>query len=323
MLSFEQIIEKCTHDQRLSKDEILTLLATDITSWNYYRLLHSAQDRAIRTFHGKGYIFAQIGLNAEPCSVNCHFCSMGAAHYSLGEQWRKTPQQIETEVKRIINTGAVSDLFLMTTADYPQDMFIEVGQMARMLIGKDMRLVANVGDFDVDYAHKLRKAGFTGVYHIVRLGEGEVTGASVASREMTINAIQTAGLELYYCVEPIGPENTYNQIANEIVRAAELGIDVMAVMRRVAVAGTPMADMGEISIPELCKIAAVAQLGVGPKRSMNVHETTELSLIAGVNQLYAEIGANPRDTNCETEYGRGLSVSQAASLLKDYNYKLK
>jgi hypothetical protein len=71
----------------------------------------------------------------------------------------------------------------------------------------------------------------------------------------------------------------------------------MAVMRRTSIPGTPLAHHGAISTPELGKIAAVSLLVVRPTRAMNVHEVTEMSLLAGINQLYAGAGANPRDTD--------------------------
>jgi biotin synthase len=33
---------------------------------------------------------------------------------------------------------------------------------------------------------------------------------------------------------------------------------------------------------------------------MNVHEPIQVALLAGMNQLYAEVGANPKDTDSQT-----------------------
>ena len=89
-------------------------------------------------------------------------------------------------------------------------------------------MVANIGDFGLDTALKLKEVGFTGVYHINRLREGEDTMAKTEDREATMRAIKEAGLELYYCIEPIGPEHSYEELAVEILRAKDLKIDVMA-----------------------------------------------------------------------------------------------
>jgi len=61
-------------------------------------------------------------------------------------------------------------------------------------------------------------------------------------------------------------------------------------------------------------------LVVRPKRAMNVHEVTEMSLLAGVNQLYAEAGANPRDTDDNTENNRGFNTLALRKMLENSGY---
>jgi len=55
---------------------------------------------------------------------------------------------------------------------------------------------------------------------------------------------------------------------------------------------------------------------------MNTHEVTPMTLIAGVNQLYAEVGANPRDNISDTANNRGWGVKQAEALLQDAEYEM-
>lgn len=301
---------------------IIKQLEIENFSNEYFELLYRAKQYSQTTFDGRGYVFAQIGINAEPCSVNCGFCSMASSHYRLPSQWQMTLAEIEHDVNRIVASGLVSDLFLMTTADFSAQQFLETARFVRSLIPDQMKLVANVGDFDLEYAKQLKDNGVTGAYHIVRLGESRDTEMPVERRMATIEALKAAGLTLYYCVEPIGPEHSYAEIAQEIERARDMGVDIMAVMRRIAVEGTPLAESGQISIAELCKIAAVAMLETKPKISMNVHEVCESSLMLGVNQLYAEIGANPRDTVDSTELARGVSIAKAAAMLEDFGYKV-
>ena len=94
----------------------------------------------------------------------------------------------------------------------------------------------------------------------------------------------------------------------------------MAVMRRVNYLGSPMSDRKMVSAIELIKIAAVTNLVVKPSRAMNLHESEPMSLLAGINQLYAEMGANPRDINEKTELSRGISINQAKTMLVDAGY---
>ncbi len=302
----------------LTDKEIIELLNIDTTSNDFYRLLAVSNALSRKKFHDHGYVFAQIGINAEPCSVNCKFCSLAADHYSLDSKWKKDLETLIDEVRRLKN--GYNDLFLMTTADYSIYDFLVLGKAVDSIIPKDKKLVANIGDFNFEVAKKLKSVGFTGVYHIVRLREGIDTMATVQDRKKSLDAAVKAGLEIYYCIEPIGPEHTPEELLVEIKRARDLKIDVMAVMRRIAVPGTPLYDRGQISASELTKIAAVTNIVVQPFRSMNVHEPTQMSLLAGVNQLYAEVGANPRDTESKTELNRGFTCNKAWKMLSEAGY---
>lgn len=317
----KHIISKIETKAELSKEEVVKLLSVDTISEEYYTLLYLARKYSEETFGKKGYIFAQIGINAESCSVNCNFCSMAAGHYVLPARWQKSRDEVVEGIKQLV-ADRVNDIFLMTTADYPVEKFIEIGKTVRPYIPAEIRLVANIGDIDLPTAHRLKEAGFTGAYHIVRMREGIDTGAPVEQRVETLDAIRNAGLELYYCVEPIGPEHSYEEIATEIFRAKEYHIEAMAAMRRTPVDGTPLCGYGAISTPELCKIAAVTLLVVRPARSMNVHEVTEMSLLAGINQLYAEAGSNPRDIDDNTENNRGFNTAALRKILENAGYSV-
>jgi biotin synthase len=315
----KEIFDKIALNEELNREEVIKLLSLNTTGEEYYRLLYLARKYSEETFNKRGYVFAQIGINAEPCSVGCNFCSMAAGHYVLPDRWRKSADEVVEGVRQLVAQLA-NDIFLMTTADYPTEKFIEIGKAVRPHIPSGIKLVANIGDFDSATALSLKEAGFTGAYHIVRMREGVDTGVSTARRVETLDAIRDAGLELYYCVEPVGPEHTPEEIATEIFRAKDYRIDAMAAMRRTPVDGTPLCHNGTISTPELCKIAAIAMLVVRPRRSMNVHEVTEMSLLVGINQLYAEAGANPRDTDDNTENNRGFNTAALRRMLENSGY---
>lgn len=315
-----RVIDKIEQeDFNLNDEEILGLLNLENHSRDYYRLLYVSNRLSRKKFGNRGYVFTQIGINAEPCSVNCAFCSLGAGHYSLDSEWCKDIGQIKEEIRKLQNFS-FDDFFLMTTADYPVSKFIAVAAEVKPLLKSDQKFVANIGDFDFKTATELKKAGITGVYHINRLREGTDTLASPANREKTIEAAQKAGLEIYYCIEPVGPEHSYKELLTEIKRARDLQIAVMAVMRRIPVPGTPLFNNGSISGTELTKIAAVTNIVVNPSRSMNAHEPIQMALLAGVNQLYAEVGANPRDTKGETEISRGFTPGKAWEMLWEADY---
>jgi biotin synthase len=319
----ETIFQKIEAKEELSREEIVKLLSVDNTSRDYYRLLYLARKQSEEVFKNQGIVFAQIGINAEPCPINCKFCSMAAGHYALPDKWRKSIDEIIEGVKILVE-DRVDDVFLMTTADYPIEQFFEIGRAVRPYIPSDIRLVANIGDFDLTVARTLKDIGFTGAYHIIRLREGVDTGAPVAQRLKTLDAIKAVGMEFYYCVEPIGAEHTYEEMVDEMFRAKEYKTDVMAVMGRTPIPGSPLFNNGTVTALELCKITAVTQLVVQPTRAMNIHEVSEMAILAGVNLLCAEAGANPRDTVNDTESGgRGYTVPAIRKLLQNAGYTVK
>ena len=311
------MIKEILGKENLSYEDIVALLQIDVNSEDFYYLLYKSNQYA-RTHFSRGYIFTQIGLNTEPCSGNCKFCSMARDNYVSEAKWEMSKEELMARIER--TPEYVSDVFLMTTADYDKEQFLDYCAEARKRLPEKTRLIANFADFDLDYANKLKEVGVHGCYHIRRLREGIDTDIDVETRENTIKAIHEANLELYYCIEPIGKEHTYSEIAKEILFAKENSVDVMAVMRRVSVNNNFIE--GDINLLEVTKIVAVCMLAVRPKRSMNVHEPNQMSLIAGVNQLYAEEGGNPRDIVTDTSQNRGISVERAKVLLNEANWKV-
>lgn len=318
----QEILNSLIKGMKIDREYILQLLKIKNDSAEFYELLSVANGMSRSQYGNQGMVFAQIGINAEPCSKNCKFCSMGKDHYVLGGTWKKDVGTILKEVEALVEE-CVDDLFLMTTADYPIESYISMAREVRKFLPQNICFVANIGDFDYETALILRDVGFTGAYHICRLREGIDTTIGPEIRVKTLDAIKKAGLELYYCVEPIGPEHSYEELTDEILRARDYEVEVMAVMRRIPVPGTPLYNKGQISAIELTKIAAVTRIVTKPGRAMNAHEPTQMTLLAGVNQLYAEFGSNPRDIEQNTENNRGFSVAWAWKMLGEADYKTK
>ena len=316
-----KILEKIKNNEPLTKIDSKKLLEVEIFSDDFYFLINAANSYSRKTFVNKGTIFAQIGIDAKPCSVNCKFCQLGYDNYNSDNNYNMTCDAVISQVKKLIKDGA-NEIFLMSTADINKDLFLETAKQVRGVMPKHMRLVANTGDFNLEYAQQMVDVGFTGVYHICRLGEEKDTDCKLVDRIATLEAIKQVNLELYYCVEPIGPEHTSEQISDEIFRAKDYNVNVMAVMRRINFENSPMTDKGEISAVKLALICAVTTLCTKPQRAMGVHEPEIISLLSGANQIYAEAGSNPRDKVHSTENGRGFSVKKAVKMLIDAQWEL-
>ena len=313
------IFEKINNNEILTKEDAIALLNIKTDSRDFYELLQLSNNYARTTFGNKGYVFAQIGLNAEKCAGNCKFCSLGKDNYALSKEQDISDADIISIIKNLDFTN-LDSLFLMTTANYSMEKYFEIAKKVKELIPSRINLVANIGDFDDNIAKQLKQVGFYGIYHIVRLREGIDTDIPVSTRIKSIELARKNGLELFYCIEPIGTEHTYDEIADEMIRARDYEVNIMAVMGRTPVAGTPYENTEEISEIELTKIVAVTLLVTRPTRSMNIHEPKQMPLLAGVNQLYAEIGTNPRDTSLATENNRGIDTNRACKLLKNIGY---
>ena len=316
---FKEVVAKVQSGIKLTREEALFLLDIEILSKEYYEIIELANHYSREAFNNKGIIFSQVGMDAQKCDVNCKFCSLAKDSYDNDEKNIKSIEDILAEVSYLVEQGS-NEIFLMTTANFNNNLFLEYVKEVKKIIPKEMKLVANIGDFDIEFAKKLKYSGITGVYHICRLREGIDTDVTVDTRIKTLDAIKESGLELYYCVEPIGPEHTNEELIEEIFRTIQYPVEVMAVMKRVAVENTLKYNDGEISNSKLALIAAVTTLSVRPKRAMGVHEPIEICLISGCNQIYAEVGCNPRDIELETKNSRGFSIDKAKKLLFNTNW---
>lgn len=305
----------------LSKEEVKRLLEINVNSEYFYTLINMANELSRNKF-AKGKIFAQIGIDRSPCSKNCNFCFFGKKHNLIENETLLNDIHIINNVKKFIKEDA-DEFFIMATGDFPKEKFIEISKKIKKIIPPNKKLVANIGDFDKDFVQILENIGFTGVYHICRLREGIDTDIPLKERLNTLNVIKNSNLDLYYCIEPIGTEHTYDEIIEEIFRGKELNAKVMAVMKRVSVKGTFFQNYEEVNDLEIAKICAVTRIVMGDSiRDMGVHEPNQISLISGANQIYAENGNNPRDIAENTNDNRGLSVQQCKTLLKNSNWKI-
>ncbi len=231
------------------------------------------------------------------------------------------------EIEEIIGRAKAADeigsnaLYLMTTANYQFERFLELGQEVHRSVSKNMPLVANIGDFGPREALRLKDAGFKCVYHAIRLGEGRDTSIRPEVRLRTIRAIKEADLQWGFCVEPVGAEHSPEEIVEAMFLGKENGAVFSGAMRRVNVPGTALASKGMISELELAKIVAITRLVMGDTVMGHcTHEPNVPSIFAGANLLWAETGPNPRDSELETTEGRGMTVEDCRDMLCEQNY---
>lgn len=317
------ILEKALDEYDITPAEAQTLMGIDLLSPEMYALCSAANQLSRRHFGNYGEVYAQIGLDFAPCPGNCEFCSFGASH-SVAQHVIEYPIADVVRAAQLSKEQGANGVYLMTTARYRFEKFLEVAQAVRQAVSPHFPLVANIADFDAIQAGELAAAGFSAIYHAVRLNEGKGTALPVQQRIRTIENAHNAGLLLHFCVEPVGPEHGVQELVNLMFLGRELQATFSGAMRRVCVPGTPAEVHGEITWWELARIVAVCRLVMGDTVLGHcTHEPNLPALLAGSNLLWAEVGTNPRDNQPDTENYRGSSVIYCQDQLRQVAYDIR
>jgi biotin synthase len=315
-----ELINKSRSGDVLSKIELVYLLGLPPDSAETYMVMAESTRLSKELSGGKAEVHAQFAINLAPCSCNCLFCSFAKVNGVFTKAIELTAEQAVTYARQFESDGA-NAVFMMSTARYPFDRFIEISEEVRKSLKPETTLIANVGDQSLKNSARLKTAGFSGVYHAVRLREGRDTTLSVEERKQSIRNFKEAGLEVGTCVEPVGPEHSNEELAEMIEFTASFNPSYSGAARRIPIPGTVMAKRGVISELRMAQIVAVTRLGM-PRSVMGncTHEPCTLGAIAGANLFWAEVGANPRDVEEKTEEGRGETVCRCQSIFHESNW---
>lgn len=273
-------------------------------------------------FGNEAIILGQIGVAIDACPADCKFCSFGKSHTRF-VPGKMTNEEILASVESFTTSGDLYALFLMTMHTFDFATLLNTIQAIREIHPQTPQIVVNIGDFDLSQAKDLLQAGVNGAYHVLRLREGIDTTLDPAERMKTIRTIREAGLDWYNCCEPIGPEHTGEEIVDQIFLGIEYGCFQHAAMRRVYLPGSPLACNGQITELRLAQVVAVvalASLACPETKNIAVHEPNLIGLTSGANVVYAESGANPRDTETDTSKNRGHDMSTCKTMLYEAGF---
>jgi biotin synthase len=313
-----QILEKAEDMAELTRDEALALMRIERHTRAAYALMETANRMSRSRFGGKGENHFHIGLNVEPCPMDCLFCSLTRRAGIFREKTEFPVDQILVWARQAQRQGADA-LNLMTTGTYPFGRLLEIGRLLRKEV--PIPLVANTRDVNHREAEELLDAGFVGAYHAVRLGEGRDTPLSREKRVKTIGVFQDVGLLWMNCVEPVGPEHSAEEIVDLMLLAREYGAVYSGIMRRINFPGSPMERFGMISELEMARMVAVSRLVMGNvPRAHCTHEPHAASLMAGANLFFPEVGASPRDGQADTAKGRGTGMETCRQLQQEMEW---
>lgn len=320
-MNIQTMIDKSRDGVPLSRPELMYLLGLRPDSPESYSVMAEANRVSKELTGNRAEIHAQFALNLAPCPADCRFCSFARVNGVFREETRITPEQATAYAKQFERDGA-NAVYVMTTAKYPFDLFLEVSREIRRNLQPETVLVANVGDQSPGSAKRLKDAGFAGVYHALRLREGTDSGLSPEKRKESMKDFREAGLLVGTCVEPVGPEHTNEELADLILFTASLNPAYSGAARRIPIPGTEMAARGTITELRMAQIVAVTRLGM-PRTVLGncTHEPCTLGGLAGANLFWAEAGANPRDTTEKTEEGRGETVQSCRTLFSECGWE--
>lgn len=317
MKRIQSIIEKAFAGERISKEECEYMLSLPPASFES-SLIRGAADTLIRRKNNNAaIIIGQVGIDIHPCAANCGFCSFGKDHSTIPDIRLEKGEVLEA-IEKFRRADDLYGIYLMTMADTPRDYILDTVSYAAKNTGSTTQIWLNTGDNDAGFYRELRAAGARGAYHVCRMGEGKDTLLEPKLRIRSMENIRAAGLDLFSCCEPIGPEHSAEEIAENIYICMELGVTQFGAMRRVAVPGSPMYKHGQISNLHMAHIMGCVGLvyaSVESCRFFGIHEPCESGYLSGANFVTAETGANPRDTLADTGKGRGWDMERCRKLL--------
>ncbi len=320
-MDIEDLLKKSRNSEAFSREELIGMLGYPPDSEPSYRIMAEANRISKELTGNQAEVHAQFALNLAPCPCNCMFCSFAKSNHVFKDEMQI---DVETAVAyaRQFEADGANAVFLMTTAHYPLSLFLEISQEVRKNLHPSTLMIANVGDQTLENARKIKDAGYAGVYHAMRLGEGKDTGLNPAARIQTMRNFKEAGLVVGTCVEPVGPEHSNEELADMILFTASLDPAYSGAARRISIPGTQLSRKGMITELRMAQIVAVTRLGMPRTVKGNcTHEPCTLGGLAGANLFWAEVGANPRDTQKKTEEGRGETVPSCRMLFKECGWE--
>ncbi len=318
----KEIIKKSLDGTSLGREEISLLFRTPVFSEESAMILAASRKKSESASNGLAEVHAQVGLNIAPCPNNCAFCSFAASNKVFKERFEISVDEAVMKAKQFETDGA-NAVFVMSTADYPFKKFVDISREIRRSLRPETVLVANVGDLTREQAKKLKDAGFSGIYHAVRLGEGRDTNIPVKKRLTTFKNAKEAGLSLGTCVEPVGNEHPVEELVEKTIITIDAKPVYSGAARRIPIPNTKMAQYGIVSEAKMAHILAVVRLSLRYNVPGNcTHEPNVMGAAAGSNLVWAEAGSNPRDTEEETEGKRGMTVKNCIRVLEEAEWQV-
>ena len=294
------ILKEALEGRSITKAEAEFLLSFSESSLEASLTRSAANIVSRKRFQNSALLLGQIGVSMAPCEGDCSFCAHAKSHTTI-EPLTLSVDEVTTRCEGFARGGA-QGVLLMTMHQFDFDWFLDLCSTLRKSISPSLEILANVGDISLDQLRALRYAGVSGAYHVCRLREGTDTHITPKRRRETIEWILEAGMAWYNSCDPIGPEHTPHELAEQIWLGVELPCRQHAAMRRFPVPGSPLYQNGQITLVRLAQIVAVIALATSQQENMTsiaVHEPNIIGLMSGANAFYPEAGEPAGQNNID------------------------
>lgn len=323
-MTLKQLIEQAKASAAagiaLTREQIIRLLEIPLDSEEDRLLRQAAHEIAMARTGGRAYIWSAVGADYAPCPMNCKFCSFGEAWGIVRQPVHYSPEQIIARAAEFVRGGA-RFIVLRTTEFYSIPVLLELVAQLRREVPGDYEIIFNTGEFDLETAKHMHASGVSGIYHACRLREGTDTPFDPALRQRTMDSVCRSDLKLISLVEPVGPEHTNEELADNFLRILHYGAVISGAMARIPVPGTPLGQTRQLSDHRLAQIIAVLRLsGGGTVEDICVHTASAEALASGANVVVVETGAVPRDADCSSDNWHQFDMAAANQLLQQAGY---
>lgn len=280
-----QIVDDAASGAALGFDELVYLLRFDSYSVEAAYALARAREVGMRACGGRGYLFAQIGVDAGPCPGDCRFCAFAACNVGDGNGEKGVSVGRIVHLARLFDREGADLISLMATAGLGIERYLDIVRAVRSSVSGDVSLMANVGDLTIEQANALHEAGISVAYHAVRLGEGEITGIDPMVRKRTMRHLAAAGIRLMTGVEPLWAGADPDQIARIIVDIPKFDPLCIGACAYTPTGVSSMGDCQPASTGMVRYVAALLRLACG--------RAVPIGGIGGV--AWVDAGTDPRE----------------------------
>ncbi|MBN2802251.1 MAG: hypothetical protein JXR91_04065 [Deltaproteobacteria bacterium] len=287
----EEILINAKYGRAITKEEAVFLLSLDENSLEAALLRSTANTVSRERFHNNGYHFGQIGVAMSSCTANCSFCFYADAYTQIEPSTVSVDETISRCERFAV--GGSQGVYLISMHHMDFDWYLNLCATVRKRIPDNLELLANVGDISLQQWRELKAAGITGAYHASRIREGIDTRLKPKQRIKTIENMLEAGIDWYNLCEPVGPEHSPEELAEQIWIGVEMPCVQHGALQRFPVPGSPLYSKGMISLQRLGQIVAVIALATLNKKEMkyiSVMLSSHVGLFSGANVIYSETG---------------------------------